>query len=156
MGVLRSVYEYIMMNLVVYTFTAFIVFTVVVSLIGGICDVVYSGRADESEARWAAEASEEGELYEPVSHGANRLVGVAQFLLLAVTVSLGVMLLRRKVGRPAFALLLVATLICLLVAVLPRPDIGTASPHMREAYSFLAFLGILDLAVFRGLLGRSF
>ncbi|MBN1434671.1 hypothetical protein JW921_07920 [Candidatus Fermentibacterales bacterium] len=155
MGVLRYIYESILMSLVVYAFTAFIIFTSVVSVIGGVCDVVYAGRADEDEARWTREAMEDGELYEPVSHAANRLIGIAQFLLFACVVSLGVMILRRRAGRLAFGLLLLATMICLLVVAVPRPATGTASGHMREAYSFLSFLGILDIAAFRGLRSSS-
>jgi hypothetical protein len=152
MGFLKAIGEFIAAQMVTYTFAAFIIFTTVVSLLGGISDTVYAMRAEAAQDRWAREAEDRGEDCVREDYTANTTVGAAQFVLLACTVLLGIRLLKRKTGRTGFILLAAATMISAFVFLYPRAAIGTASGRMPEIYAFLTLLGIVDLCTYHGFL----
>jgi hypothetical protein len=155
MGILREIAAFFVNHLLVYSFTAFILFTIMVSLIGGICDTVYASQAKAAEDRWALEAAGQGEIFVRGDYTANVVTGAVQFVLFACTVLLGIRLFGRKTGRIGFTLLAVATAITAFVFLLPRAPIGTASNRMKEIYAFLTLLGIVDLSAYQGFLRQD-
>jgi hypothetical protein len=153
--ILRDFGEFVSDQLILYAFTTFIFFTTVVSLPGGISDVVYASRALAAQDLRVRGAAERGDAFVREDYTADTVTGAAQFVLLACTVLLGIRLLKRKTGRTGFVPLASATTISAFVFLCPRMSIGTASGSMPEVHAFLTFPGIVNLSCYHGLLKQE-
>lgn len=155
MGALGQVVGFLAVKALVYTLSAFLVFTTVVSLAGGISDTVFASRAEEAQDRWERAAAERGESWEREHFTANIITGIAQLLLFVCTVTLGILMIRKRTGRSGLVLLWAATALCAFVVLMPRAAIGTASGSMREIYAFLTVLGLIDLTAYNRFIRRD-
>lgn len=138
-----------------YLFYAFILFSLVVSLLSGFSDVIYSSRHTVAQEEWMRDAEEEGEEFIEVDYTPNLVTGIAAFVMFAVSSVLAVFFFMKKFNVNTHILLMAATTLAAFIFFLPRPPIGTGTEGMKEVYSYLMFLGIFDSSLYRKYLLKS-
>lgn len=136
-------------GMVRYSLYAFIIFSLVVSLLSGIADLTYYSRRTAAQDEWIREADAEGEEFIEVDYTPNMLTGVAAFVMFAVSSVLAVFFLRKKFRAGTHVLLIAVTGFAAFIFFLPRPPLGTGTEGMKEVFAYLMVLGIIDSALYR-------
>ena len=115
---------------VMFMLFAFVLSSSVVTLVSGIADLVQSSRtsADNGAASLLA----------------CGLVCLAAFCL-SVVLAIGLIMKRSW----SHFIMIGLTLLLGLVLVIPQPDIATGTSGMREVFSYLFLLGVLQSALYR-------
>ena len=132
-----------------WSFYAFILFSLVVSLCSGFVDVVYHSRRTAAQEEWIREAEAEGEEFTEVNYTPNLITGIAAFVMFGVSSILVVFFFMKKFNVRTHILLIAATALATFIFLLPRPPVGTGTEGMKEVFAYLMFLGIIDSSLYR-------
>ncbi len=151
MSIIRALFSI----MVRYSFYAFILFTLVVSLISGFSDIIYHSRRTAAQEVWMREAEDAGEEFIEVNYTPNLVTGIAAFVMFAVSSVLAIFFILKKYDVPAHVLLMAVTALAVFIFFLPRPAIGTGTEGMKEVFAYLMLLGIVNSSLYRTYLMRS-
>lgn len=134
---------------ILYMLYAFAVFCVVVSLIGGVADIIYHSRRTAAQEEWVAEAAAEGEEFQRIDYAPNLMAGLACLILFAVSSLMAVMIFARRFGILTHILVICSAVLAGFIRFLPRPPLGTGTDGMAEVFAYLMLLGVFESALYR-------
>jgi uncharacterized membrane protein len=132
-----------------YSLYAFVVFSLVVSLLSGFADVVTRARCVSAQREWVLEAEAEGEAFSEVNYTPNLITGISAFLMFGVTSVLAVRFFRKRFDCGTHILVIAVTALAALIFFLPRPPVGTGTERMKEVFAYLMLLGIINSSLYR-------
>lgn len=138
-----------------YSLYAFIVFSLVVSLLSGIADVTYHSRRTAAQEEWILEADAEGEEFIEVDYTPNMITGMAAFVMFAVSSVLAVFFFMKKFEAGTHVLLIAVTGLAAFIFFLPRPPLGTGTEGMKEVFAYLMFLGLMVSSLYRSYIHKN-
>jgi len=135
-------------GMVFYSFHAFILFSLVISICSGFADVTFYSRRVASQEEWMREAIEKGEDFVEIDYTPNLITGIASFVMFAVSTVTAIFFFMKKFDSRIHILIIAVTVLAAFIFFLPRPPLGTGTENMKEVFAFLMLLGIIDSSLF--------
>ena len=132
-----------------FSLYTFLVFSLVVSLFSGFADIVHYSRNTSDRNERALEATDDDEEFIGQDFTPLLITGITAFLMFAAASVLTVRFFRKIFDTKTHILIVFLTILASFIFFLPRPPVGTGTDGMKEVFSYLMVLGIINSALYR-------